>query len=70
MEEKKSSKRLIIGIIVVVVIGIFVWRYFSSKTGLANKSAENKANKWPAWKTQFCGQPEAGAIRQCGAEPL
>ena len=33
MEEKKSSKGLIIGIIVVVVIGIFVWRYFSSKTG-------------------------------------
>ena len=32
MEEKKSSKGLIIGIIVVVVIGIFVWRYFSSKT--------------------------------------
>ncbi|KKT84878.1 MAG: hypothetical protein UW84_C0046G0002 [Candidatus Collierbacteria bacterium GW2011_GWA2_44_99] len=31
MEEKKSSKGLIIGIIVVVVIGIFVWRYFSSK---------------------------------------
>lgn len=32
MEEKKSSKGLIIGIIVVVVVGIFVWRYFSSKT--------------------------------------
>lgn len=33
MEEKKSSKGLIIGIIVVVVVGIFVWRYFSGKTG-------------------------------------
>ena len=32
MEEKKSSKGLIIGIIVVIVIGIFVWRYFSSRT--------------------------------------
>ena len=32
MEEKKSPKGLIIGIIVVVIIGIFVWRYFSSKT--------------------------------------
>ena len=31
MEEKKSSKGLIIGIIVVVVIGIFVWRYFSGR---------------------------------------
>src|SRR3989338_6523397 len=31
MEEKKSSKGLIIGIIVVIVVGIFVWRYFSSK---------------------------------------
>ena len=33
MEEKKSSKGLIIGIIVVVIVGIFVWKYFSSKTG-------------------------------------
>lgn len=33
MEEKKSSKGLIIGIIVVVIVGVFVWRYFSSKTG-------------------------------------
>ena len=31
MEEKKSSKGLIIGIIVVVIIGIFVWRYFSGR---------------------------------------
>jgi len=31
MEEKKSSKGLIIGIIVVIVIGIFVWRYFSGR---------------------------------------
>lgn len=40
MEEKKSSKGLIIGIIVVVVIGIFVWRYFSSKTGPSEQAEE------------------------------
>lgn len=34
MEEKKSSTGLIIGIIVVVIIGIFVWRYFSSKNAV------------------------------------
>jgi len=31
MEEKKSSKGLIIGIIVVIVVGIFVWKYFSGR---------------------------------------
>lgn len=40
MEEKKSSKGLIIGIIVVVVIGIFVWRYFSGKTGPSDQVGE------------------------------
>ena len=34
MEEKKSSTGLIIGIIVVVIVGIFVWRYFSGKTAV------------------------------------
>lgn len=40
MEEKKSSKGLIIGIIIVVVIGIFVWRYFSSKTVVNEQAGE------------------------------
>jgi len=31
MEEKKSKTPLIIGIIIVVVIGIFVWKYFGGK---------------------------------------
>ena len=42
MEEKKSSKGLIIGIIVVVVVGIFVWRYFSSKTGPTEQVGEEQ----------------------------
>ena len=42
MEEKKSSKGLIIGIIVVVVIGIFVWRYFSSKNAPSEQVGEEQ----------------------------
>ena len=38
MEQKKSSTGLIIGIIVVVIIGIFVWRYFSSKTAVNDQA--------------------------------
>lgn len=44
MEEKKSSKGLIIGIIVVVVVGIFVWKYFSGKTAV-NEQAGEKTEK-------------------------
>ena len=40
MEEKKSSKGLVIGIIVVVIVGIFVWRYFSSKTAVNEQAGE------------------------------
>lgn len=42
MEEKKSSKGLIIGIIVVVIVGIFVWRYFSSKTAPSEQVGEEQ----------------------------
>ncbi len=42
MEEKKSSKGLIIGIIVVVVIGIFVWRYFSGKNAPSEQVGEEQ----------------------------
>ncbi|MEK7069618.1 MAG: hypothetical protein AAB818_01230 [Patescibacteria group bacterium] len=43
MEQKKSSTGLIIGIIVVVIVGIFVWRYFSGKTAV-NDQASGEQN--------------------------
>lgn len=33
-EQKKTSPAIIIGIIIVVVAGIFVWRYFSAKPAI------------------------------------
>lgn len=42
MEQKKSSTGLIIGIIIVVVVAIFVWRYFSGKNAVNDQIGENK----------------------------
>ena len=45
MEEKKSSKGLIIGIIVVVVIGIFVWRYFSGRNATNDQAGGEQSEQ-------------------------
>lgn len=34
MEQKKSSTGLIIGVIIVVIVAIFVWRYFAGKSAV------------------------------------
>ena len=45
MEEKKSSKGLIIGIIVVIVIGIFVWRYFSGRNAINDQAGGEQSEQ-------------------------
>ena len=45
MEEKKSSKGLIIGIIVVVIIGIFVWRYFSGRNATNDQAGGEQSEQ-------------------------
>ena len=71
MEEKKSSKGLIIGIIVVVVVGIFVWRYFSSKTAPSEQVGGEQGEQVARHRRlNFCGQPKAGTICQLGRAAL
>lgn len=46
-EQKKPSPAIIIGIIIVVIVGIFVWRYFSAKPAIP-VAGENGLTTSPA----------------------
>lgn len=70
MEEKKSSKGLIIGIIVAVIIGIFVWRYFSGKTGPNEQAGEQNGQVAVMEDSIFVANQKPGRFVNVGRAAL
>lgn len=70
MEEKKSSKGLIIGIIIVVVVGIFVWKYFSGKTGPNEQAGEQNGQVAVMEDSIFVANQKPGRFVNVGRAAL
>ena len=70
MEEKKSSKGLIIGIIVVIVVGIFVWRYFSSRNATNDQVGGEQSEQVAGMDSIFVANQRPGRFVNVGRATL